>query len=178
MYCKYCGSKNKKNVKFCVNCGKKITSEEANETEEKAVVSTSNKVNGSFLQDNKAIIAIAVVIAIVLFLLGNGSGKGGNSPESVSKQFLEGLKTCNTNKVFNHIYSEDYDISKLTGSEKKEFMDEVCGEIDQYRILNSSMDGDQAEVEVELTGDGDSDEGTLYLVRVNKKWFIDIDKTF
>jgi len=177
MYCKYCGSKNNKNVKFCANCGKEIASEETEEAE-KVVVSTSNVTNSSFFQQNKEIIAIAVIIAIVLFLLGNGGSESKNSPESVSKQFLDGLKTCNTNKVFKNIYSEDTDVSKLTSVQKKEFMDEVCGEIDGYKILDSSVNENEAEVEVRLTSGEESDSGSLYLVRVGGKWLIDMDRTF
>lgn len=176
MYCKYCGSKNNKNVKFCANCGKKIAEEET-EQEEKVVV--SSPANGTFFQNNKAIIAVAAIVAIVLFLLGNsGTGSNKNDPKSVSKQFLDGLKSCNTNKVFKNIYSEEVDVSKLTNSQKKEFMDEVCGEVDSYQILDSSIDGDEAEVEARLTSGDESDSGTLYLVRVNGKWLIDMDKTF
>jgi len=178
MYCKYCGSKNNKNVKFCASCGKAIGEEEqtSSETTEKTV---SNVNKESFFEKNKAALAVGVIIGIVLFILGNGgSGSGKSNPESVSKQFLEGLKSCNTNKVFNNIYSEDNDVSELTSADKKEFMDEICGEIDGYRILDSSIDGDEAEVEVRLTSGSDSEDGTLYLVRINNKWLIDMDRTF
>ncbi len=177
MYCKYCGSKNNKNVKFCASCGKAIGEEEVVETTVKPVSNTNGE---SFFQKNKGVIAVAAVIVIVLFLLGNGNGKGNgsSSPEAASKQFLEGLKTCNTKKVFNSIYSEEHDVSELTAEDKKQFMDNMCGMVDGYKILDSDIDGDEAEVEVRITGDGDSDEGTFYLVKVRGKWYIDMDRTF
>ena len=57
-------------------------------------------------------------------------------------------------------------------------MDEVCGEIDGYKILDSSVNENEAEVEVRLTSGEESDSGSLYLVRVGGKWLIDMDRTF
>ncbi len=177
MYCKYCGSKNSKNSKFCASCGKEIGEE--NSKEEKIVAPTTNMVKGSFFQDNKAIIIVAVIIAIVLFILGNdGSGSGKNNPESVSKQFLDGIKACDTNKVFKNMYSEEKDISEFTTKQKKAFMSNVCGIVDSYQILDSSIDGDEAEVKIRITGQGDTEKGTFYLVKINGKWLVDMDKTF
>ena len=76
------------------------------------------------------------------------------------------------------MYSEEQDVSEFTNSQKKAFMSEVCGIVDSYKILDSSVDGDEAEVEIRIIEEGEKEEGTFYLVRVNGKWLVDMDKTF
>lgn len=122
MFCSECGTKNKKDSKFCENCGAKLIEEKVDKKD-------------SIKASNKKLIIIGVVIVVILgfYIYGTNITK----PEKIVESYIKALKSNDYNKLYNIIIDDS--VKDKTFISKKVFNDtmEESNTLNKYKNIES-----------------------------------------
>lgn len=99
MYCGECGAKLKNNANFCGECGSKVPKEK------KQVTKKTAKEYKPLTKQTKIILGIVLVI-VISFIIGFNILGHSLSASSVSKKYMEALKTSNSDELYETLNIE------------------------------------------------------------------------
>ncbi|MBN2168832.1 MAG: nuclear transport factor 2 family protein [Actinobacteria bacterium] len=113
-----------------------------------------------------------------------GSGGGGGNDEAqvkaVAEKFMEATVAFDAEALGEVITetdlkSEDYQQAK---EDSKQYADVDIGSMDiKYEIGKVEIDGDEATVNASMSFGEEKSNGTIYLVKENGEWKVDLEKT-
>lgn len=129
----------------------------------------------------KVILGFAVIMLAVVAV--SCSSKS-NSPKDVAETFIQAMKSKNYEKAADCFYYEGTkDEIKADRAQVVAFMEkagqsmEKDGGIKSYKINSIEEDGDKAVVKGEITyGNGEVDDDEIKTIKVDDKWYVDLDK--
>ena len=129
----------------------------------------------------KVLLGFAVIMLAVVAV--SCSSKS-NSPKDVAETFIQAMKSKNYEKAADCFYYEGTkDEIKADRAQVVAFMEkagqsmEKQGGIKSYKINSVEEDGDTAVVKGEITyGNGEVDDDEIKTIKVDDKWYVDLDK--
>ena len=129
----------------------------------------------------KVLLGFAVILLAVVAV--SCSSKS-NSPKDVAETFIQAMKSKNYEKAADCFYYEGTkDEIKADRAQVVAFMEkagqsmEKDGDIKSYKINSIDEDGDKAVVKGEITyGNGEVDDDEIKTIKVDDKWYVDLDK--
>jgi hypothetical protein len=142
--------------------------------------------NVKFSSVIKVLFAVAIMSLAMFAVVGCGSG---DDPEDVVKAFIEAGQDKDCEEMVSYM---DLDIDEAMmeelGIESADFEDQIIeaceadadtgGDITDYEIGETTIDGDTATVEVSVTTEVDgetmTDDSPLELVKVDDEWMISL----
>lgn len=149
MNCKNCGTKLESDVLFCPNCGTKVVPQEnpipLQETSFDEAT-TEKKILFGLTKKQLLIGGIAIIAAMIVFLVLLGSLFGGNSSKGVVKDYYKALETANAGKLLDTVpkdyleeLMDDRDISKKELKKSvQEYLDDYSDKYDDIRVTFES----------------------------------------
>lgn len=134
----------------------------------------------------KVIVLLCTVLIVAAsgMIIGCGSSGGGNDEaqaKAVAKKFLDATNELDIDAMVECVSKADAKtIDVEAAKEAAEQQKQQTGTIDfglEYKITKVTVDGDTAKAEVDTTYQGQKSSGTIYLVKENGAWKVDVEKT-
>lgn len=134
----------------------------------------------------KVIVLLCAVLIIAAsgMVVGCGSSGGGNEEaqaQAVAEKFLKATNELDIDAMIDCVSKADKEtIDVDAAKEAAEQQKQQTGTVDfglEYKITKVTIDGDTAKAEVDTTYQGQKSSGTIYLVKENGAWKVDVEKT-
>lgn len=206
MICKNCGFENESQARFCVKCGKELSSEEEKREDPGSALAQKLKKQPALLGAVAA--AVLVLVLVVTAMSGQGEKK-------VVDRCIKGVMTCDMDKILSVFPEEMLEMLDEEGISREYFKNELEDQLsyavdvlkdaaddikfsykikeirdlddtelidiqDEYRY-NCNLDVSDAEiVEVELNVSGEVENTAdieIGVIKIGRKWYLDVIST-
>lgn len=131
MYCTNCGTKNKDNAKFCVECGEKFENNNLRiktAVTEPAIYKSEKKTEGSLKKSFKKIKIVPIVILLLLVVTVIVFPKfiiAGQTEKKIIKEFVKAEMTGDVEKIIDNLPEEILEIAKTEGGMSRDELAEA-----------------------------------------------------
>jgi len=123
-------------------------------------------------------IALVAGCLLCLALMSGCGGGAGSTPEKTVKNYFKAAKNQDLDAMLKCLAPDLREMSeKVIEKEGKENARKGmagAGELEKYEIKDAKITGDRAEVKVAVTVKGETDEDTLYLSKIDGRWYVDV----
>lgn len=176
MFCGECGAKNKKDDRFCLECGAPLVHEEEKENVTNTVVKTRQP-----MSKKKKIIVAVVAIIVVILGIGYKVGSDMTNPKNIAKDYIQATIDQDGEKLYKYLVLEG-DKTFVSKEIFKELLKENNSDslkVENYKITDVEYgDGKlTAKVNFTYTMEGSSSENTssINLTKQKDKKFLVFD---